>query len=100
MAGSQNLSMQNPNCDGAGPCDGGEVRVMPRMSGDGNDILCIRCHGREARFRQRQFKVKLNGPSMIWWDLKIYNPEPSIPGEHDVVIQAIEGREDGDEFLS
>lgn len=83
--------MKNPNCDGVGPCDMGEVRRMPRMSGDGADILCIRCHGREAAFRRKKFKVKYTGPSMIWWDLKVYQLEPeSIPGEHDVVIEAIE----------
>ena len=64
--------MQNPRCDGAGPCDEGEVRVMPNMTGDGNSILCIRCHGREARSRQRLYKVKLSEPGMNWWDLKIH----------------------------
>lgn len=48
------MSIQNPNCDGAGPCCLGEVRLLP-VSKDpmqGNLILCRNCFQHEIEYRE------------------------------------------------
>lgn len=66
--------MTNNNCGGPGPCDMGEVRVLP-TGGDSNAILCRRCFNCEIAFRQvrnrdlakdSQFKLP------TWGSLKVY----------------------------
>lgn len=42
---------QNPNCDGSGPCDGTEVRVLP-TGPQSNAIVCRACFGREITWRR------------------------------------------------
>lgn len=42
--------MHNPDCDGNGPHDAGEVRMLP-LPGRANLQLCKRCFGRELRWR-------------------------------------------------
>ena len=51
MKGKQ---MNNPMCDGSGPCADGEVRVLPVGSSPhhGNMILCRLCFGRELAWRR------------------------------------------------
>jgi len=43
----------NPNCDGGGPHDSGEVRRYP-LGGSANLILCLRCWARENQYRYRR----------------------------------------------
>lgn len=44
------MSRHNPDCDGNGPHDAREVRVLPLLC-DANLNLCARCFGRELRWR-------------------------------------------------
>lgn len=44
-------SPQQNNCDGSGPHNLGEVRLMP-TGGDGNLILCRSCWNREIAYRR------------------------------------------------
>ncbi len=69
--------MNNPNCDGSGPCAEGEVRVLP-TGGDSNAILCAWCFRREMNYRldrnrdlgkDCQFKIP------TWQSLKVYGQE-------------------------
>jgi hypothetical protein len=68
--------MQNPNCDGSGPCTPGQVRVLP-TGGDSNGILCRACYGREIQFRKERNKelgksCQFDLPA--WDTLKVYQP--------------------------
>ncbi len=68
--------MQNPNCDGSGPCIlNGEVRVLP-TGGDSNAILCKLCYQREMRFRHsRNLELAPENHFLIpkWNDLQTYH---------------------------
>lgn len=44
--------MNNPNCDGGGPCKPGEVRKLPYGSSGGNLILCRNCYEKEIAWRK------------------------------------------------
>lgn len=57
--------MNNPNCDGAGPCDMGEVRVLPRSGG--NSILCRKCFDHEMDFRKFDLQSFVH-----WLDCEVY----------------------------
>lgn len=66
--------MNNNNCDGSGPCDMGEVRVLP-TGGDSNAILCRRCFNREIAFRQdrnRDLAKDCQFQLPAWSTLKVY----------------------------
>jgi hypothetical protein len=96
--------VKNNNCDGSGPCDLGDVRVLPL--GDSNLILCSNCFDREIKWRaERNKEIHNPFPLPSWWECKRYLVNESIPakevdallespssihGEHDVVIKAIE----------
>jgi hypothetical protein len=60
----------NPNCDGAGPHDPGEVRRYP-LGGGANLILCFRCWVRENKYRFERATVDDNG-------LRRKNPEHNL----------------------
>jgi hypothetical protein len=73
-------SNQNPNCDGSGPHDPGEVRVLPLGSqpNHGNLILCRQCFGRELSFRrERNWSLSKDCKFKLppWESLEVY-PEP------------------------
>ena len=67
--------MQNPNCDGSGPCSKNpEVRVLP-YGGDGNLIVCKKCYYREMEFRflrNEELSKDCQFELPTWDDLKIY----------------------------
>ncbi len=74
--------MNNPMCDGSGPCTDGEVRVLPTGSSPhhGNMILCAWCFMREMQWRRErnrdlgkdcQFKLP------AWQSLAVYGKEVS-----------------------
>ena len=68
--------MNNNNCDGSGPCDMGEVRVLP-TGGDSNAILCRLCFNREIAFRQdrnRDLAKDCRFQLPEWSTLKAYAP--------------------------
>lgn len=48
--------MNNPMCDGSGPCENGQVRVLSLGSNphQGNLILCRACFRREIQWRQQR----------------------------------------------
>lgn len=69
---------KNDNCDGSGPCELGEVRVLPLGSSPhhGNLILCSTCFEREIKYRRERNQelskdCQYSLPS--WWDCKVYN---------------------------
>ena len=69
--------MQNPNCDGGGPCaiSSKTVKLLP-TGGDSNAILCFSCFCREIRYRIERNKdlgidCKFDLPD--WMDLKVYS---------------------------
>ena len=67
--------MQNPNCDGSGPCRGTEVRVLP-MGGDGNVILCQACFNREMiwrKYRNRGLSEEAKYVLPTWHKLEVYD---------------------------
>lgn len=71
--------MQNPNCDGSGPCIlNGEVRVLPTGGTDGygsNAILCRLCFNREITFRKernRELSPDCAFKLPTWDSLKVY----------------------------
>jgi hypothetical protein len=70
--------MQNPNCDGSGPCIlNGEVRVLPTGSQahHGNAILCRLCFNREIQFRKernRDLGKDCQFQLPRWETLKVY----------------------------
>ena len=69
--------MNNPNCDGSGPCDMGEVRVLP-TGGDSNAILCRFCFEREIAFRgfrNRDLSKDCAFKLPTWETLKVYGQE-------------------------
>lgn len=64
----------NPNCDGAGPHNEGEVRLYP-IGGGGNLILCHTCWANENKFnynRGRETGEPGNFPQHNWFEAKIY----------------------------
>ena len=68
------MTIQNPACDGSGPCTLGEVRVFP-TGGDSNAILCRSCFWREIDYRMDRNKelgdaYKFKLPA--WETLKVY----------------------------
>lgn len=67
--------MNNPNCDGSGPCImAGEVRVLP-TGGDSNAILCKLCFNREIAFRKernRELSKDCQFQLPAWDSLKVY----------------------------
>lgn len=66
--------MNNPMCDGSGPCDPGEVRVLP-TGGDSNAILCLQCFRREIAFRRernRELSKDCAFELPDWYSLKVY----------------------------
>lgn len=72
--------MQNPMCDGSGPCHPGEVRVLPwtRDRWGGNSILCWLCFRREMTWRhQRNAELAEDCQFDLprWESLKIYGQE-------------------------
>lgn len=69
--------MINPRCDGAGPCDMGQIRRLPFPSGPGAAHLCMRCHGREADYRRKHLKETLASSGQSWWGLVVV-PDPNI----------------------
>lgn len=67
--------MNNPMCDGSGPCHPGQVRVLPLGSNPhhGNLILCRSCFGREIRYRRaRNFTLAADCAFALpmWEDLR------------------------------
>jgi hypothetical protein len=71
--------MNNPMCDGSGPCSSEEVRVLPvgSIPDHGNMILCRFCFTREIIWRKLrnhelakgcQFKIP------AWDSLEVYKP--------------------------
>lgn len=67
----------NPNCDGSGPHDKGEVRVLP-LSEDGNLILCLYCYNAEMRYRRdanKTLPLDLKYDTPAWNTLEVYNVE-------------------------
>ncbi len=69
--------MQNPMCDGSGPCDPGEVRVLPLGTSPhhGNLILCRNCYHHEIQYRQdrnRELAKDCAYDLPSWDSLKIY----------------------------
>lgn len=74
--------MQNPNCDGSGPCHPGRVRVLPTGSQPhhGNMILCGQCFSREIAWRKernRELGKDCQFQLPTWGSLKPYGePEP------------------------
>lgn len=75
--------MNNPNCDGAGPHEGGEVRRLPwGENQDGASILCRRCFAAEIAFRRERNqeldpRCRYDLPS--WESLKVYDTGPAEP---------------------
>ncbi len=66
--------LMNPNCDGSGPCNMGEVRVLP-SGGDSNLILCRTCFYREIVFREgrnRELAEFARFKLPEWETLKVY----------------------------
>lgn len=68
--------MQNPNCDGSGPCSITDktVRVLP-TGGDSNAILCRLCFLREINFRRERNKELSKDCQFdipLWTKLKVY----------------------------
>lgn len=61
-------------CDGSGPHEGCEVRVLP-VGGDGNAILCKACFVREIAFRRERNEELTEGSKFdlpAWDRLKVY----------------------------
>lgn len=72
--------MQNPNCDGSGPCHPGQVRVLPTGSQPhhGNMIICRACFNREIAFRKernRELSKDCQFRLPTWETLKVYGEE-------------------------
>lgn len=70
--------MKNNNCDGAGPCSQGPVRLLPlgKIPDHGNLILCRQCFHREIEFRrQRNKELALENQFSLptWESLQFYN---------------------------
>lgn len=67
--------MQNPNCDGSGPCSQvQQVRVLP-YGGDGNLILCHSCYNKEMAFRyarNQELAKDCQYDLPAWSSLKVY----------------------------
>lgn len=64
----------NPNCDGAGPCAVGEIRVLP-MGGGSNGLLCRQCFYKEIAYRQDRNRTleEQNKFTLPTWDeLEVY----------------------------
>lgn len=69
------LKYQNPNCDGAGPCKEGEVRVLP-AGGDANLILCRACYTRELWWRRDRNQALAESARFArpaWETLRVYS---------------------------
>jgi hypothetical protein len=70
---------ENPNCDGAGPHESGEVRRLPwGECTDGASILCRACFRHEINWRKdrnRELEPENRFDLPAWADLKVY-PEP------------------------
>jgi hypothetical protein len=69
--------MQNPNCDGSGPCNLGEVRVLPigAIPDHGNMILCRLCFSREMNWREdrnRELAKDCRFDLPRWESLEVY----------------------------
>jgi hypothetical protein len=69
--------MNNPNCDGSGPCESGEVRLIPlgRNPDHGNMILCRLCFERELDFRRernRELSPDCAFALPAWTSLEVY----------------------------
>ena len=71
------MSTINPNCDGSGPCQHGEVRKLPLGSDPhhGNIILCRFCYEREIKYRKDRNLIlgvdyKFDLPT--WESLEVY----------------------------
>jgi hypothetical protein len=76
--------MKNDNCDGSGPCQPGEVRVLPLGSNPhhGNLILCYLCFLREMAFRaERNEKLSKDCAFDLpqWINLKVYGDAREQP---------------------
>jgi len=72
--------MQNPNCDGSGPCDLGEVRVLPwtRDKHGGNSILCRLCFSREIQYRierNKELAKDCQYDLPAWESCKVYGED-------------------------
>lgn len=72
--------MNNPMCDGSGPCDPGTVRVLPLGSNPdhGNLILCRCCFERELAFRRernRELAADCAFALPAWESLAVYGEE-------------------------
>lgn len=75
--------MNNPNCDGSGPCNQTlqTVRVLP-TGGDGNAILCMSCFAREMIFRRernRELPTDCQFALPAWESLKVYAKQEAPP---------------------
>lgn len=71
------------NCDGSGPHNAGEVRVLP-LAGGGNLILCYSCWLRELqwrRLRNRELAPEARYDLPAWEALNVYASDACIPGE-------------------
>lgn len=69
--------MNNPMCDGSGPCDPGEVRLLPvdSIPDHGNMILCRSCLEREItwrRLRNRELSKGCQFKLPTWDSLEVY----------------------------
>ena len=87
--------MNNPMCDGSGPCSPGEVRVLPigSIPDHGNMILCSQCFWREivwrtARNRELSKDCAFKLPQ--WADCAVYGAgfqrQPSRGSEGNAMI--------------
>ena len=71
------MPIDNPNCDGAGPHDSGEVRRFP-TGGGGAAILCRRCYVTEYTWRRQRnlelatAKTGTAFDTPVWGDLEVY----------------------------
>lgn len=71
------LRMQNNMCDGSGPCQPGEVRLLPlgKNPHHGNLILCHHCFLREYAFRverNTELSKECRFDLPQWDSLKVY----------------------------
>jgi hypothetical protein len=67
----------NNNCDGSGPCEAGEVRVLT-TGGQSNAILCRECFRREIEYRRernRELGSEFQFELPAWGSLRVYGQE-------------------------
>jgi len=81
--------MINSMCDGSGPCNMGEVRVLP-TGGDSNAILCRGCYERELDYRRernRDLEAFAQFKLPTWESLAVYGERTK---DHDALEELVE----------